>query len=96
VCDPYTGIVITPIYQVKRVIVELSRSVTPLAAPLQTLTQPGSSLPKEVRRCMRGVADRHVVVTERIYDFDESLSEQLKAAWAKCHCANPTTCAKYR
>lgn len=84
VFTPGGRILIEPIYQLKREVVELRRSVNPLSSPLQVLTQgPIGAVPKEVRRYLRDVADHHTLVAERIADFDESLSSLVDAALAK-------------
>ena len=84
VFTPRSRVEIEPIYQLKREVVEMRRSVNPLAAPLQSLTQgPMSTVPKEVRRYLRDVADHHTHVAEQIADFDEALSSLVDAALAK-------------
>ncbi|MFE3317648.1 magnesium and cobalt transport protein CorA [Nocardia sp. NPDC059195] len=81
--SPRSKIPIEAIYQLKREIVELRRAVRPLAGPLQSLTAPGTPLPKEVRRYLRNVADHHSGVAERINDLDETLTTLVGAAVAK-------------
>ncbi|MFB8002662.1 magnesium and cobalt transport protein CorA [Nocardia sp. NPDC056000] len=83
VFSPNSHVSIESIYQLKREIVELRRAVSPLATPLQLLGRPETPLPKEVRRYLRDVADHHTAVTERIRDFDETLSALVNAAVAK-------------
>ncbi|MEU4341676.1 magnesium and cobalt transport protein CorA [Nocardia sp. NPDC023852] len=81
---PRSKVAIESIYQLKREVVELRRSVNPLAVPLETLGRGIElPLPKEVRRYMRDVADHHTAVADRINDFDESLSALIGAALAK-------------
>lgn len=84
VFTPRNAITIESIYQLKREVVELRRAVNPLQIPLQLLGhKPDLPLPKEIRRYLRDVADHHTTVSERITDFDESLSELVSAALAK-------------
>nr|WP_309230683.1 magnesium and cobalt transport protein CorA [Nocardia sp. SYP-A9097] len=83
VFSPKSQVAIESIYQLKREIVELRRAVSPLATPLQLLGRPDTPLPKEVRRYLRDVADHHIAVTERIRDFDETLSALVNAAVAR-------------
>ncbi|SDE40139.1 magnesium transporter [Rhodococcus tukisamuensis] len=72
------------IYMLKREIVELRKSVNPLASPLQRLGQDTTTgIPKEVRRYLRDVQDHHTIVAERIAEFDEVLSTLVDAALAK-------------
>jgi magnesium transporter len=81
---PRNQVTIESIYQLKREVVELRRAVNPLQIPLQLLGhKPDLPLPKEIRRYLRDVADHHTAVSERITDFDESLSELVSAALAK-------------
>ncbi|BAD59564.1 CorA family divalent cation transporter [Nocardia farcinica] len=84
VFTPRAQVTIETIYQLKREVVELRRAVNPLQAPLQQLAEKTElPLPKEVRRYLRDVLDHHILVAERIADFDESLSELVSAALAK-------------
>ncbi|WP_109524587.1 magnesium and cobalt transport protein CorA [Nocardia aurea] len=83
VFTPGSQVAIASIYQLKREVVELRRSVVPLALPLQTLGKPETPLPKEVRRYLRDVADHHTAVAERIHDFDDALTALISAALAK-------------
>jgi magnesium transporter len=84
VFSPSGDVPIDAIYQLKREIVELRRSVTPLAAPLQSLSRGAAgSIPKEVRRYLRDVTDHHATVAERINEFDEQLSALIDTAIAK-------------
>ncbi|MGQ4601030.1 CorA family divalent cation transporter [Nocardia sp. R6R-6] len=82
--SPRSVITVESIYQLKREVVELRRAVNPLAAPLELLGRsPDLPMPKEVRRYLRDVTERHAGVAERINDFDEALSELINAALAK-------------
>ncbi|MBD0321758.1 MAG: magnesium and cobalt transport protein CorA [Aldersonia sp.] len=81
---PGGDVPIDAIYQLKREIVELRRSVTPLAAPLRSLSHGAAgTIPKEVRRYLRDVTDHHERVSERITEFDETLSTLVATAQAK-------------
>ena len=70
------------IYLLKREVVELRRSVTPLSTPLARLVQE-PSVPKAVRRYLRDVQDHHTTVAERISEYDEVLSSLVDAALAR-------------
>ena len=85
VFDPRSPTVpIDPVYQLKREVVELRRSVNPLAEPLQSLSRGAAgSVPKEIRRYLRDVTDHHTIVAERIAEFDETLSSLINTALAK-------------
>ncbi|MBP1159996.1 magnesium transporter [Rhodococcus sp. PvR044] len=84
VFSPRTRVPIEQIYLLKREIVELRKSVNPLASPLQRLSQDTTTgVPKEVRRYLRDVQDHHTIVAERIAEFDEVLSTLVEAALAK-------------
>lgn len=84
VFSPRSRVAIEQIYLLKREIVELRKSVAPLASPLQRLGQDSSlGVPKEVRRYLRDVHDHHTIVAERVSEFDEVLSTLVEAALAK-------------
>ncbi|MFC9786214.1 magnesium and cobalt transport protein CorA [Rhodococcus sp. NPDC127528] len=84
VFSPRGRVAIEQIYLLKREIVELRRSVNPLASPLQRLAHDtGLGVGKEVRRYLRDVQDHHTIVAERIAEFDEVLSTLVEAALAK-------------
>lgn len=83
VFTPRSRLGIESIYQLKREIVELRRSVIPLALPLQMLTRPDSGLSKEVRRYLRDVTDHHTTAAERVHDFDDALSALINATLAR-------------
>lgn len=83
VFTPRSRLAIESIYQLKREIVELRRSVIPLALPLQMLTRPESGLNKEVRRYLRDVTDHHTTAAERVHDFDDALSALISATLAR-------------
>ncbi|GAB2638981.1 magnesium/cobalt transporter CorA [Gordonia jinhuaensis] len=81
---PERSVDIDPIYMLKRAIIELRRSVEPLARPLQRLTSSEEPLVnKEIRRLFRDVADHHEMVSERIAGYDDVLESLLDAAQAK-------------
>ncbi|WP_442874703.1 magnesium and cobalt transport protein CorA [Amycolatopsis sp. NBC_00345] len=90
--DEVEALVFTPrsqvgselMYLMKREIVELRRSVTPLAAPLRVLVREDSHLiPSRVRSYFRDVEGHLEEVAERIVGFDEILSSLLGATTAK-------------
>jgi magnesium transporter len=84
VFTPGNRVDVAPIYQLKREVVELRRSVNPLATPLHALTSGyDGAIPKEVRRYLRDVTDHHTLVAERIAEFDEALTSLIHAALAK-------------
>ncbi len=84
VFSPGGDVPIDGLYQLKREIVELRRSVKPLATPLQSLSRGAAgSIPKEVRRYLRDVSDHHATVSERITEFDETISALVDTASAK-------------
>jgi magnesium transporter len=84
VFSPRGRVAIEQIYLFKREIVELRKSVNPLASPLQRLGHDTTvGISKEVRRYLRDVQDHHTIVAERIAEFDEVLSALVEAALAK-------------
>ena len=71
-------------YLMKREIVELNRSVTPLATLLRALGEHESPLvPEDVRADFRDLVDRLASVSERIASFDVLLTSLLYATLAK-------------
>ncbi|MEK8070523.1 magnesium and cobalt transport protein CorA [Rhodococcoides navarretei] len=82
VFSPHHHVPIENIYLLKREVVELRRSVTPLSTPLARLVQE-PSVPKAVRRYLRDVQDHHTTVAERISEYDEVLSSLVDAALAR-------------
>ncbi|MBD0863726.1 magnesium and cobalt transport protein CorA [Gordonia sp. zg691] len=75
---------IDPVYVLRREVLELRRAVTPLTAPLQSLTASGNPLvPKEIRRHFRDVADHLTTVIDRVLEYDDLLISLLQAAAAK-------------
>ncbi len=72
------------IYQLKREIVEFKRAALPLARPLEALTAGQvPSVPLELRRYIRDIADHHARVTEQIASFDDLLTSILQASLAQ-------------
>ncbi|WP_322755875.1 magnesium and cobalt transport protein CorA [Frankia sp. Cas3] len=68
------------VYQLKREVLELKHAVTPLAAPVRALTEPGvGRIPPRIQEYFRDVADHLELVTERIARFDELLSSIIQA-----------------
>lgn len=84
VFSPHHHVPIENIYLLKREVVELRRSVTPLSTPLNQLAQSSENpVPKAVRRYLRDVQDHHTLVAERVAEFDEVLSSLVDAALAR-------------
>jgi magnesium transporter len=72
------------IYLLKREVLEMRRSVSPLAIPLRRLAEGYSKLvPDEVRSYFRNVDDHLTTVTERVAGFDELLTTLVDATLAK-------------
>ncbi|WIM89880.1 magnesium/cobalt transporter CorA [Candidatus Mycobacterium wuenschmannii] len=75
---------IEPIYQIKREVVELRRSVNPLQVPFARLQSEHKDLiSKEVRRYLRDVGDHHTHAADQIASYDENLSSLVQAALAR-------------
>lgn len=83
VFSPHHRVPIEDIYMLKREIVELRRSVTPLSTPLTQLVHVDAPVPKAIRRYLRDVQDHHTTVAERVAEFDEVLSSLVDAALAR-------------
>jgi magnesium transporter len=82
--SPSSSIAAESIYQMKREVMELRRSVQPLAGPLRRLAEAHSPLiPEQVRSYFRDVDDHHTTVSERVGAFDELLTTLVDAALAK-------------
>ncbi len=72
------------IYVLKREVLELRRAVTPLAAPLRTLSErPVRLVHPEIREYFRDVEDHLARVTEQIGAFDELLTTIIQANLAQ-------------
>jgi magnesium transporter len=72
------------IYQLKRELVEFKRAVLPLSRPLEALTSGQvPSVPLEIRRYVRDIADHHARVTEQVASFDDLLTSILQASLAQ-------------
>jgi magnesium transporter len=75
---------IEPIYQIKREVVELRRSINPLSIPFARLqTEHKDLISKEVRRYLRDVGDHHTHAADQIASYDENLSSLVQAALAR-------------
>ncbi|OBI80164.1 magnesium/cobalt transporter CorA [Mycobacterium sp. E740] len=84
VFSPATQTDIECIYLLKREIVELRRSVSPLTLALQRLMNDHPDLiSTEVRRYMRDVLDHNTQAADRITTYDEVLSSLVQAAVGK-------------
>jgi magnesium transporter len=75
---------IEPIYQIKREVGKLRRSVNPLSVPFARLqTEHKDLISKEVRRYLRDVGDHHAHAADQIASYDENLSSLVQAALAR-------------
>jgi magnesium transporter len=75
---------IEPIYQIKREVVELRRSVNPLSIPFARLqTEHKDLISKEVRRYLRDVSDHQLQVADQIASYDDMLTSLVQAALAR-------------
>jgi magnesium transporter len=72
------------IYQLKRELLEFRSAVVPLTRPLAVLLDGRLvTLPKEIRRYFRDVADHHTRVVEQITTYDDLLNSILQARLAQ-------------
>jgi magnesium transporter len=72
------------IYQLKRDVIEMKRTVGPLAMPLHELSErPRRLVNPEIREYFRDVADHLARVREQVQSFDELLSSILQAGLAR-------------
>jgi magnesium transporter len=72
------------IYQLKRDVIEMKRSVSPLAEPLRELSsRPRRLINPEIREYFRDVEDHLVRVRDQVASFDELLSSILQAGLAR-------------
>jgi magnesium transporter len=72
------------IYQLKRDVIEMKRSISPLADPLHELSsRPRRLVNPEIREYFRDVEDHLVRVREQVASFDELLSSILQAGLAR-------------
>jgi magnesium transporter len=75
---------IEPIYQIKREVVELRRSINPLSVPFQRLqTEHKDLISKEVRRYLRDVSDHQSQAADQIGSYDDMLTSLVQAALAR-------------
>jgi magnesium transporter len=75
---------IEPIYQIKREVVELRRSVSPLSIPFTRLqTEHRDLISKEVRRYLRDVSDHQSLAADQIASYDDMLTSLVQAALAR-------------
>ncbi|MGB6209318.1 magnesium/cobalt transporter CorA [Mycobacterium sp.] len=75
---------IEPIYQIKREVVELRRSINPLSVPFARLqTEHKDLISKEVRRYLRDVSDHQTQVADQIASYDDMLTSLVQAALAR-------------
>lgn len=81
---PRAGTDIERIYQLKRDIIEMKRTVWPLAAPLRELSErPRRMINAEIREYFRDVTDHLTRVHEQVASFDELLTSILQAGLAR-------------
>ncbi|GAA3591085.1 magnesium and cobalt transport protein CorA [Kineosporia mesophila] len=72
------------IYQLKRDVIEMKRTVQPLAAPLRELSErPRRLVHAEIREYFRDVSDHLARVHEQVAGFDELLTSILQAGLAR-------------
>jgi magnesium transporter len=72
------------IYQLKRDVIEMKRTVSALAGPLRELAErPRRLVPPDVREYFRDVSDHLARVREQVQSFDELLSSILQAGLAR-------------
>jgi magnesium transporter len=72
------------IYELKRDVIEMKRTVSPLADPLHELSsRPRRLINPEIREYFRDVEDHLVRVREQVASFDELLSSILQAGLAR-------------
>lgn len=84
VFSPLTQTNIEAIYLLKREVVELRRSVSPLTLALQRLgTDHNDLVTIEVRRYLRDVLDHNIQASDRIGSYDDMLSSLVQAALGK-------------
>jgi magnesium transporter len=75
---------VEPIYLLKREVVELRRSVSPLSAAFQRMqTESKDLISKEVRRYLRDVADHQSEAADHINSYDDMLNSLIQAALAR-------------
>lgn len=72
------------IYELKRDVIEMKRTVAPLVIPLSRLAErPDPLVHEEIREYFRDVADHLEKVREQVQSFDELLSSILQAGLAR-------------
>jgi magnesium transporter len=72
------------IYQLKRDVIEMKRTVTPLSGPLHELAErPRGLVHPDIREYFRDVEDHLARVREQVQSFDELLSSILQAGLAR-------------
>ena len=84
VFTPRGSTAIERIYQLKRDVIEMKRTVAPLAGPLHELAErPRRLVHPEIREYFRDVEDHLARVREQVASFDELLSSILQAGLAR-------------
>ena len=81
---PRAGTDIERIYQLKRDIIEMKRTIWPMAHPVRELAErPRRLINPEIREYFRDVSDHLARVHEQVASFDELLSSILQAGLAR-------------
>ncbi len=81
---PRAGTGIERIYQLKRDIIEMKRTIWPMAHPVRELAErPHRLINPEIREYFRDVSDHLARVHEQVASFDELLSSILQAGLAR-------------
>jgi magnesium transporter len=84
VFGPRTSTDVERIYQLKRDVIEMKRTVAPLAAPLHELSErPRRLVHPDIREYFRDVEDHLARVREQVGSFDELLTTILQAGLAR-------------
>jgi magnesium transporter len=81
---PRAGTDIERIYQLKRDIIEMKRTIWPMAGPVRELAErPRRLINPEIREYFRDVSDHLARVHEQVASFDELLTSILQAGLAR-------------
>jgi magnesium transporter len=81
---PRASTAIERLYQLKRDVIEMKRTVTALAGPIHELAErPRRGVPPEIREYLRDVEDHLSRVREQVGSFDELLTSIMQAGLAR-------------